>query len=156
MQRPFGITIIAILYILGGIGSTIIAVMFGAFSTMMANSMMDEFAVLGSVITGIFVSVAILEFIISGCLLSANNWARKIVIVFVGIDMVLEFFSIFGGNMFGIAMIILDSFVLYYLYRPHVMEYFGDRTLKSCAKCGYIAREDIELHNHKIICDKSE
>ena len=157
MQRPFGITILGILYVLGGIGGAVAAVMFGLFSAMMGNSMMmGEIAVLGGLISGIFVVVSILEFVIAVCLLSGRGWARKIVIVFVAIDLVLEFISIFGGNMFGIAMIILDLFVLYYLYRPYVIEYFGGAPYKSCNYCGYMAKDERELHNHLITCEKKE
>lgn len=156
MYRPLGITILSILYVLGGVVGVIAAVMFGMFSVIMSNSMMDEFAVLGGAISGIFVGVAILEFTIAGCLLAAKKWARKIVIIFVVIDLVLEFFSIFGGNAFAVALIVLDLFVLYYLYRPHVIEYFGENKLKTCVNCGFIARDNIELHNHKIICEKNK
>lgn len=156
MQRPFGITILSILYILGGIAGVIVAVMFGVFSAMMADSMMGEFAVFGGAISGVFVGIAVLEFVIAGCLLSGKGWARKIVIIFVVVDLILEFISIFGGNMFGVAMLILDLFVLYYLYRPHVIEYFGESAFKTCTNCGYIAKDEIELHNHKIVCEKQE
>ncbi|QUC64304.1 hypothetical protein NsoK4_07695 [Nitrosopumilus sp. K4] len=156
MQRPFGITILSILYIFGGIVVAIVAAMFGIFSAMMADSMMEEFVVIGGVISGIFVGVAVLEFVIAGCLFSGKKWTRKIVIVFVIVDLVLEFISIFGGNMFGVAMLILDLFVLYYLYRPHVIEYFGENTFKTCTNCGYIAKDEIELHNHKIVCEKQK
>ena len=161
MQRPLGITILGVLYILGGIGGVIAAIVFGIFSammgdTMMGDSMMGRVAVFGGVISGIFVGVAILEFLIAGCLLSGKKWARKIVIVFIVIDLILEFFSIFGGNMFGIPMIVLDFFVLYYLYRPHVVEYFGEIPYMSCTYCGYIAKDDRELHNHLITCEKKK
>lgn len=156
MERPLGITIIGILYIVGGIAATIGAVMFVMFSTMMLRVLLSEFAMLGGVITGIFAVVATLEFVIAGCLLSAQKWARKIVIIFIVTDLVLEFFSVFGGNMFGVVMVVLDLFVLYYLYRPHVIKYFGGDAYKTCMYCGYIAKDDIELHNHHIICKKND
>lgn len=158
MQRPLGITILAILYILGGIGGAIAAIVFGVFSTIMGGMMMSPMigtaAIFGGIISAIFAGVAVLGFLIAGCLLSGKSWARKTVIIFVVIDLVLEFVSVFGGNMFGIPMMILDFFVLYYLYRPHVMEYFGDAPYKTCTYCGYIAKDDRELHNHLISCEK--
>lgn len=153
MERPLGITILAMLYILGGVVGAAAAAMLGMFSAMMADTMMAEFATFGGIITGVLVAIAALEFVIASCLLLGKSWSRKIVIVFVAIDLVLEFFSVFGGNMFGVAMLILDVFVLYYLYRPHVIRYFGE-TYKNCPHCGYIARDDIELHNHLITCEK--
>lgn len=160
MQRPLGITILSILYVLGGIAAIIGAIMFSIFSVMfadmMADSMMNNVAIFGGVISGIFVGVAVLEFLIASCLLLGKRWARRIVIIFIAIDLVLEFFSIFGGNMFGIPMIVLDLFVIYYLYRPHVIEYFGETQYKNCIYCGYIARDDRELHNHLITCEKKK
>ena len=158
MERPLGITIIAVLYIIGGIGGMIAAAMFGVFSAMIANPMMEDtmigkMVVFGGLVTAVFVSVAILGFVIAGCLLLGKRWARQVVIAFVIIDLVLEFFSIFGGNVFGTAIVMLDLFVLYYLYRPHVMEYFGTLSYKNCSYCGYIAKDDRELHNHLITCE---
>jgi len=160
MQRPLGITILSILYILGGMGAIIGAIMFSIFSVMfadmMADAMMNHVTILGGVISGIFVGVAILEFLIASCLLLGKKWARKIVIALIVIDWVLEFFSIFGGNMFGFPMIVLDLFVIYYLYRPHVIEYFGEIQYRNCIYCGYIAKDDRELHNHLITCEKKK
>lgn len=57
--------------------------------------------------------------------------------------------------MFGIGMLILDLFVLYYPYRPHVIQYFGEKSAyKNCSYCGYIAKYDRELHNYLITCEK--
>ena len=126
ISRPTGITILGILYILGGIGGIIAAIAFGVMSSMMDSTipMMGGFTVIGGMVALVFAGIAVLGFVIAGCLLSGKSWARKIVIVFVVIDLVLEFVSMFGGNFFGVAMIILDLFVLYYLYRPHVIDYF--------------------------------
>ena len=160
MQRPLGITILAILYILGGIGAIIGAVMFSIFSVMfadmMGDSMMNHAVIFGGLISGIFVGVAVLEFLIASCLLLGKSWARRIVIIFIVVDLILEFFSIFAGNMFGFPMIVLDLFVMYYLYRPHVIEYFGETQYKNCSYCGYIAKDDRELHNHQITCEKKK
>lgn len=159
MRRPTGITILGILYILGGIAGLIAAVVFGAMSAMMGSS--NYFVVgigaLGGIFAIVFAGVAVLEFAIAGCLLSGKSWARKIVIVFVAIDLVLEFISIFGGNLFGIAMLIIDLFVLYYLYRPHVKKYFGEiSNYKTCIYCNYLAEDTRDLHNHQLDCVKKK
>jgi len=160
VSRPTGITVLGILYILGGIAGLFAAIMFGAMSTMMGSSMdsiMGGLAVVGGMLSLVFAGVAILEFVIAGCLLSGKSWARKIVIVFVAIDLVLEFVSIFGGNFFGIAMLILDLFVLYYLYRPHVIEYFeGTSHYQTCIYCNYKAKDSRDLHNHQLDCEKKK
>lgn len=159
MGRPTGITILGILYILGGIVGLIAAIGFGAMSTMMgsSNSMMMGLGALGGLLAFVFVGVAILEFTIAGCLLSGKSWARKIVIVFVVIDLILEVVSLFGGNFFALVMLVIDLFVLYYLYRPHVKEYFGEKNnYKTCIYCNYMAKDSRDLHNHQLDCEKKK
>ncbi len=158
MGRPTGITILGIFYILAGIVGIIAAVGLGAMYTMMnsSNSMMAGFGALGGLLAVIFAGLAILELTIAGCLLSGKSWARKIVIVFVVIDLILETVSIFGGNFFAIVMLVIDLFVLYYLYRPHVKEYFGESKYKTCIYCNYLSEDIRDLHNHQLDCEKKK
>lgn len=125
MGRPTGITILGIFYMLGGIVWIFLALMFGVISVgFMGSSMMSGLAGLGGAIAGIAVFVAIIEFVIAGALFSGKSWGRIIVIIFAILDLIGQAASLLAGNIFGIIFGILDLIVLYYMWRPHVMEYF--------------------------------
>lgn len=124
--RPTGITILAILYIIGGIGGLIGAISFQAMSSLMGSSMMGAgyLQAMGGGIAAVLGITSIINFIIAWALLSAKGWGRTIVIIFTIISLVMEFVSLMGANVFAIPGIILDLVVLYYMWRPHVIEYF--------------------------------
>lgn len=145
------------LCIIGGIGGTVSAAMFGVFSATITDSMGDTMigrtATFGGLVAGVLVDVSVLGFVTAGYLLLGNRWAEWTVIAFVVVDLSLES-SVFGGNVFGAAAVLLDLFVLYYLYRPHVMECFGALSHKSGLCCRCTARDSRELYNHLIACER--
>ncbi len=125
MKRPTGITILGILYVLSGIVMVILAIVMGVFSSMAGSTYLSSnFSVFGGLIALVLGIVAIIQFTIAGALFSGKSWARKLVIIFVIIDLIFEAVSLFAGNVLGIIFIILDIIVLYYMWRPHVIAYF--------------------------------
>jgi len=126
MSRPTGITILGILHLIGGAASLIIATM-GAAMLGMSGSMgyMGMFpAALGGIFLIIFGILAVIEFIIAGALFSGKPWGRITVIVLSIIGLMVGLVSLVG-NPFSILNIMLDGFVLWYMWRPHVIAYFG-------------------------------
>lgn len=126
MTRPLGITILGILHLVGGTASTIMAV-FGVVMLGISGSMgyFGMFsATLGSVFLIMFGILAAIEFVIAGALFSGKPWGRMIVIILSVISAVVGLVSIIG-NPFSILSIILNGAVLWYMWRPHVITYFG-------------------------------
>lgn len=156
MERPLGITILGILHIIGGIGATIAALM-GAAMLGFVISEMHMLAV-GGVFLGIFGALAVIEFVIAGALFSGRPWARVLVIIFAIIGLIMGLFSLATANPFAAFSIVIDGFLLWYMWRPHVIEYFGGEYPKDlvCTFCGYIAATRRELHNHNITCEKNK
>jgi len=126
MNRPTGITVLAILYILGGIGMIVLALVMGFFSliTIAPSYLPSNFSVFGGLIALVLGIVAIIQFTVAVALFSGKSWARTLVIIFVIIDLIFETVLLFAGNVFGIIFIIIDIIVLYYMWRPHVIAYF--------------------------------
>ena len=135
MKRPIGITILGTLYILGGLGMMILAIILGILSSSLVDGLVKNpiFIFFGSIelflattlfaiILGI---VATIQFIIASALFSGKNRGRTIVIIFTISDLIFEIISLFVGNVFGIPFLVLDSIVLYYMWRPHVLAYFN-------------------------------
>jgi hypothetical protein len=126
LQRPTGITILAVLELIAGIIFIITAIAIGTIASMGGPSMFGMMAsAVGGFIAAILVILAIFSFIISGALFSGKRWGRTIVIIFSIIDLILNAISIAGGNVFAIVDIILNLIILYYMWRPHVIAYFN-------------------------------
>lgn len=123
--RPTGITVLGVLQIIAGIILVVFTVMVGTMSGMMGNSYFGAMmSIVGGAITAVLAVLAGFSFLIASALFSGKKWGRTIVIVFSIINLVMEAVSMMVGNVFGIAGIILNGIVLYYMWRPHVIAYF--------------------------------
>ena len=145
-SRPTGVTIIAILNIIGGIimlfvGLGLVAA--GALIPMLPPSAFDqpEFTGPGGMdlsgvapgllgagtlaIGGVILAIAILSFVVAYGLLKGRSWAWTLTVIISIISIALNAISIATGNLGGIVSIIISGIILYYLYRPHVKAYFG-------------------------------
>lgn len=162
MSRPTGISVLGALYILAGIVWLLMAVLVGALSSSyMGNSMLSGLTALGGLIAGIAVIAAFIEFAIAGALLSGKSWGRTIVIILVIIDLILQVISLFGMNVFAIGFVILDLIVLYYMWRPHVIDYFKgtnysgkQKSMFHCEYCGFPAVRYDDVRHHMLNCSK--
>ena len=125
MKTPTGINVLGILYILGGVGIIFLAII----ALIASNSVNLPFVSMTSYIFGEFFAlvlgiVAIIQFTIASALFSRKNWGRTLVIIFVIIDLMFAIILLFTGYGFGIISMIVDSIVIYYMWRPHVIAYF--------------------------------
>jgi uncharacterized membrane protein len=114
------------LHVIGGIGSAILAVM--GVALLGGAGMMDYAgmysAALGGAFLIIFGALAAVEFAIAGALFSGKRWGRITVIILSIISLIMGIISVVS-NPFSILTIILDIIVLWYMWRPHVIVYFG-------------------------------
>jgi hypothetical protein len=158
MDRPLGVTILGILHIIGGIGAVIGAVIAALMGAAMLGFMAPQMnmVAVGGMFLGIFGALAVIEFVIAGALFSGKSWARILVIVFAVIGLIMGLFSLATANPLALFSIVIDGFLIWYMWRPHVIEYFGGEYPKElvCSFCGYIAASKRELHNHHITCEK--
>ena len=137
-KRPTGITVIAILIIIGGI----LLLLAGIGGVVVGSLFISSQIIgLGFVIIGaIILAVGIGYLVVSYGLLKGKRWSWTITVVllFIGIAIDVASIIIFGyfainmdtssfltTNSGSIAGIIISVIILYYLYRPHVKSYFG-------------------------------
>jgi len=113
-QRPMGITIIALLAILGGI-----AFLGSGLATLIFIPLMGIF--IGS---GLFI-LGLAYFLMAYGLWNAKNWAWTLTLVLSGIGIIVGIGSIIVGNLGSIFHIIINAIVIYYLYRPNVKAFFN-------------------------------
>lgn len=137
-KRPTGVTVIAVLVIIGGI----LLLLAGIGGVVVGSLFISSQIIgLGFVIIGaIILAVGIGYLVVSYGLLKGKRWSWTITVVllFIGIAIDVASIIIFGyfainmdtssfltTNSGSIAGIIISVIILYYLYRPHVKSYFG-------------------------------
>jgi len=138
-NRPTGVTVLAVLEILlglGGLGVGFILAVMAAFLgsllggvgvsgpdgvTVSAGLFGSLFAAVGAIIGGIIIVIGLVNFAIAYGLLKGLGWAWTLSLIFAIISIV------FGILMFpiGIIAIIFDALIIYYLTRSNVKEFFG-------------------------------
>jgi hypothetical protein len=136
-KRPTGVTVIAILIIIGGI----LLLLAGIAGVVVGSLSISQIIGLGFVIIGaIILAVGIGFLVVSYGLLKGKRWSWTITVIllFIGIAIDVASIIIFGyftfnmdtssfliNNSGSIASIIISVIILYYLYRPHIKSYFG-------------------------------
>ena len=153
-NRPVGVTIVAILRIiggiillLGGIGLITIAPFVGQLNVNTTSSTSHNgvpvtpngadinlsnnntsflfFAAFVGVIGSILIFLGIASFVVAWGLLKGKGWAWTVTIIITIISLVFNALSIVSGNIGAIVGIVIDGVIIYYLYRPNVKSYFG-------------------------------
>jgi uncharacterized membrane protein (DUF2068 family) len=112
-KRPLGVTVIAILAVIGGMG------FLGSGALIFAL-----IPLLGIIIGGILVIIGIAYFVMAYGLWNGLRWAWKLTLILSGIGIIVGIVSIVVGNVGSLFHIIINAVVIYYLYRPNVKDYF--------------------------------
>jgi uncharacterized membrane protein (DUF2068 family) len=151
-NRPTGVTIIGILTIIGGVlmlvsGITLaaIAAVFplltstGDQTTMLQSQIPSsiplEYLGIASLAVGtILIIIGIVSLIVAYGLFKAKKWAWTANVGLSIISIAMGIVSIATGSVGSIVGIAISGVILYYLYRPHVREYFGKKTQTEAAK----------------------
>jgi lysylphosphatidylglycerol synthetase-like protein (DUF2156 family) len=144
-SRPIGVTIIAILNIIGGVIMLLIGLGLAIAGAIIPVVPQSEFqqqnltagdidlsevppSLVGGgilAIGGILIAIGILSFVVAYGLLKGRRWAWTLTVILSIISIVLAAISIAAGSIPSITSITISGIILYYLYRPHVKAYFG-------------------------------
>ena len=133
-NRPTGVTILAVLAIIGGL----ISLALGGFMTFMGPMIGNEMAkqstdASGTVFGGVMAFVGIvllvqglLQLVASYGLFTLKGWAWLLAVLLQILSLVVNGFQIAQGQRGGaIGAAIIAAAILYYLFRPHVKKAFG-------------------------------
>jgi hypothetical protein len=82
----------------------------------------------------IFTIIGILSLVVAYGLFKAKKWAWTTSVVLSIVSIAMGIISIATGNIGSIVGIAISGFILYYLYKPHVKEYFGKHARAAAAK----------------------
>jgi hypothetical protein len=139
MERPTGVTIIAVLYFLGTAFLGLCGLLFivgGSMLSGLAKSGGPGSAILaagGAVVGAIFLVLALIELAIGIGFIKLQNWARVVAIIFTGIAVLLGILGLFSlllhlmvfALIIRLAVLVLQIWILIYLFKPHVKQAFG-------------------------------
>lgn len=137
MNRPTGVTIIAVLSFLGAFFLAIIAVGFlvgGALIATLGVSLPSSLVGIGAAVAAcFFFAVAVVDVFNGIGLLKLRNWARILTIVLVGLGLLSATLGVLNGLFhFRILLLLretciaaIDLWILLYLFKPHVKQAFG-------------------------------
>jgi uncharacterized membrane protein len=138
-RRPTGVTILAILEILGGVLELVLALGFFAIAALINVSDIRDrigtsvpdwvlnnaplfFGVLGL----FFLIMAIISLVLAWAFLKGKNWARVLAIVFLALSIIGNILGVLGGtSLVSVAIsILIPLIIVWYLYRPYVKQWF--------------------------------
>lgn len=141
-RRPLGVTLLAILEILSGIGMLFIALGMFALAALTSNQdfidaigpdvpqwIIDNGGVLFGVMGGVMLIFAFVAFLLAWGFLKGKGWARLIGIIFAVLSIISSVISgIATGSLFSIATlgfsIIIPVLILVYLLLPSTKAWF--------------------------------
>jgi uncharacterized membrane protein (DUF2068 family) len=122
-DRPLGVTIIAILTIIGGIGFLI-----SGITAVGVAPFLPDLGILSAAIGAVLIALGIAYFVMAYGLWKGKGWAWTITLVLSFIGIVLGIASIVTGNIGAVFHLVINIIVVYYLYRPNVKIFFGKST----------------------------
>jgi hypothetical protein len=139
MERPTGVTILAVLYFLGAAFLGICGLLFIVGGSMLSGLAQSGgpgsalFAAGGAVLGGFFLVLALLEVALGIGFIKLQNWARVVAIVLTGIAVLfgaLGMFSMLTHVMVfalttRLITLAIQIWILVYLFKPHVKDAFG-------------------------------
>lgn len=136
MQRPTGITVIAILYVLLAILSLLWSgLVFGVgglgalFGGLVGAENVASSATAGAWTGFLGIIAAILQFAIAFGLFAMKRWAWVLALIGVAVTVIQGAIGIFGGGPFafmcGILGLLIPVGILVYLLRPSIRQAFG-------------------------------
>jgi lysylphosphatidylglycerol synthetase-like protein (DUF2156 family) len=109
-NRPLGVTIIAILAILGGIGSLVGGI-----------ALVAIIPILGAAL----IIIGLAYFGVAYGLWKGLKWAWIITLIVTIIAFISGLGSIIVGNVGAVIPVIINGIIIYYLFQPNVKAYFG-------------------------------
>lgn len=135
-QRPAGITLLGILFIILGILSLLWGLLLfnvGAISSI-AGALFgaENLAAFGGNNAGqglVSIASAVLDFIVAYGLLALRRWGWLVALIGVGVAVVQGVLGLFSGGVWaficGAAGLIIPALILYYLLKPEVRRAFA-------------------------------
>ena len=151
-KRPVGVTVIAILAIIGGILLLFGGIAFVALAPIISQVNINDnnnpsnssfslningtdvtiprnalflFGGFLGIIGGMLIVIGIAGFVVAWGLLTGKGWAWIITLILAIVSVIFSIVGIVSGGAPSIISLIINGIILYYMYRPNVKSYFG-------------------------------
>jgi len=121
-ERPLGVTIIGILWILGGLLMLLAGLGLAALGAVIAGPIGG---VVGLALGFVLIIIGIIEILLGiGCF-KAWGWVWTVGVIITIISLVMGIITLFSDWMSGLISIIISAIILWYLFQANVKAYFG-------------------------------
>lgn len=118
-ERPLGVTILGVLWIIGGLFAIIGGIIGGAILTIVG------LGGLGAAIGVIAFIIGVIDLLLGiGCF-KAWSWVWIVGVIFSAISILIGIVSLLTTGFSALLGIIIAAIILYYLFQPQVKAYFG-------------------------------
>ena len=133
-KRPTGVTVLAVLDILGGIAGIGVGALLIGVAALASSSLVNQYPSLGSIsgissilyaLGGLSLILGILAIVLAIGFLGGKGWAWTLGIVVGVISIIVSIAETAIGFSTNIIGIIFQIIIIYYLMRPHVKAFFG-------------------------------
>jgi hypothetical protein len=139
MERPTGVTILAVLYFLGAAFLGLLGLGFVVGGSALAGLAKSGgpgaslFAAGGAIIGAFFLVLALVDAALGVGFIKLQNWARVVAIVFTGIGLLFGLLGLLSVTMhmmvfqmaFQVMVLALEAWIVFYLFKPEVKQAFG-------------------------------
>ncbi len=132
--RPTGVTVVAILdliggalNLLGGISMIALGPMIAAMfaSRMGEGKMLAYFASIVGVLGVALIIGGIVGIVVGYGLLKGFGWAWWIQVILSALGLISGVLALISGAFMGVIDLVINGLIVYYFTRPHVKAYFG-------------------------------
>jgi len=121
-DRPLGVTIIGILWIIGGLLMLLAGLGLAALGAVIAGPIGG---VVGLALGFVLIIIGIIEILLGiGCF-KAWGWVWTVGVIITIISLVMGIITLFSDWMSGLISIIISAIILWYLFQANVKAYFG-------------------------------
>jgi hypothetical protein len=138
MERPTGVTILAVLAFIGA-GFLVLAalgflMMGGVMLSRMSATPLGMMGSIGVAFVAVFFLVIAVLYVVMGVgFLKLQNWARILAIVLTGLGVILQALGVLGALahfhpilfVWRAIFLAIDVWIIVYLLKPHVKQAFG-------------------------------
>lgn len=117
-ERPLGVTILGILWIIAGLLSLFAGIGVAAFAGLFIG-------VLGAALGVGFIIIGLLELALGvGCFM-AWPWVWPVGVIVTIIGLLIGIANLFSAGWSALIGIVISAIILWYLFQPQVKKYFG-------------------------------
>jgi hypothetical protein len=117
-ERPLGVTILGILWLIGGI----VLLAMGASAAFLGGMLMGA---VGAAFGGAFVILGIVEIAIGiGCF-KGWGWVWTVAVIIAIINLLTGIYALVTTGFSALLSLIITIIILYYLFQPNVKAFFG-------------------------------